>query len=111
MLFASAALREASMSIPKKGKRQACELTHLIDEAFLPGANDEFSRQVAPKKKKVSSGKPRPTARPYLRVEDNVLGSRIADMTKRSKRLRAKIVILEDLLGWHQQELLLRVPV
>ena len=111
-MFASVSLREASMSIPKKGKRQACELTHLIDEAFLPGADDEFSRQVAPKKKKnVSSGKPRLTARPYRRVEDDVLGSRIADMTKRSKTLRAKIVILEDRLGGHQQELLLRVPV
>jgi len=99
------------MSTPKKGKRPACELTHLIDEAFQPGADDEFTTAAAPKKKKASSGKPRPTARPYRRVDDAVLYSRIADMTKRRKTLRAKIVIVEDLLGGHQQELALRVEV
>jgi len=99
------------MSASKKGKRPACELTHLIDEAFQPGADDEFTTAVAPKKKKASSGKPRPTARPYRRVDDVVLHSRIADMTKRSKTLRAKIVILEDRLGGHQQELALRAEV
>jgi len=101
------------MSVLKKGKRAACELTHLIDEAFQPGAEDEFisSIPIPPKKKKVSSGKPRPTARPYRRVEDAILSDRIADMTKRSKTLHAKMVILEDLLSGHQQEQLLRVEV
>jgi len=37
-----------------------------------------------------------------------VLASRIADMTKRSQTMRAKIVILEDRLGGHQTELVLR---
>ena len=99
------------MSVLKKGKRAACELTHLIDEAFQPGAEDEFISSIPSKKKKVSSGKPRPTARPYWRVEDAILSDRIADMTKRSKTLHAKMVILEDLLSGHQQEQLLRVEV
>ena len=114
-LFASAPVRLAHMTTAKKTKRPACELTHLIDEAFQPGAEDELLREIgaiaAPKKKKAASGKPRPTARPYRRVEDDVLGSRIADMTKRSKTLRAKIVILEDRLGGHQQEMDLRMSV
>ena len=98
------------MTTSKKNKRANCEeLTHLIDEAFQPGAEDEFISSIpATKKKKAASGKPRPTARPYRRVEDVMLGSRIADMTKRSKTLRAKIVILEDRLSGHQQELELR---
>jgi hypothetical protein len=108
-LFASILLLDTTMSAPKKGKRPACELTHLIDEAFQPGADDVFTTTLMPKKKKTSSGKPRPTARPYRRVDDAVLHSRIADMTKRSKTLRAKIVILEDRLGGHEQELSLRV--
>jgi len=114
-LFASAPGLEAHMASAKKTKRPACELTHLIDEAFQPGAEDELLRTIGaatvPKKKKAASGKPRPTARPYRRVEDDVLGSRIADMTKRSKTLRAKIVILEDRLGGHQQEMDLRMSV
>ena len=92
----------------KKMKRAGCEITHLIDEAFQPGAEDEFISSIAPKKKKVSSGKPRPTARPYRRVEDPILSARIADMSKRSKTLHAKMVILEDCLCGHQAELLLR---
>jgi len=109
-LLASAAPPDAPMSTAKKTKRPACELTHLIDEAFAPGADDEFTTAAAaaPKKKKASSGKPRPTARPYRRVDDAVLASRIADMTKRSQTMRAKIVILEDRLGGHQTELVLR---
>jgi hypothetical protein len=101
------------MTTTKKTKRANCEeLTHLIDEAFQPGAEDEFISSVpATKKKKASSGKPRPTARPYRRVDDVVLASRIADMTKRSQTMRAKIVILEDRLGGHQSELTLREAV
>ena len=102
----------ALMSTTKKAKRANCEeLTHLIDEAFQPGADDQFTAAAAPKKKKASSGKPRPTARPYRRVDDVVLASRITDMTKRSQTMRAKIVILEDRLGGHQLELQLREAV
>jgi hypothetical protein len=60
------------------------------------------------KKKKSASGKARPPARPYKRVEDSTLSARIAEMHKRSKTLRAKLVILEDRLGAHQQEATLR---
>ena len=61
------------------------------------------------KKKKSSSGKARPPARPYKRVEDVTLTARIAEMHKRSKTLRAKLVILEDRLGAHQEEANLRM--
>jgi len=100
------------MSTTKKAKRANCEELTLIDEAFQPGADDQFTTAAAPKKKKASLGKPRPTARPYKRVDDDVvLASRITDMTKRSQTMRAKIVILEDRLGGHQLELQLREAV
>lgn len=87
--------------------------TVITDAMFAEDTVDSVASAVVgeppAKKKKSASGKPRPPARPYKRVDDATLTARIAEMHKRSKTLRAKLVILEDRLGAHQHEANLRM--
>lgn len=81
----------------------------MFDENSLTCVGAGASDQPPAKKKKSATGKPRPPARPYKRVDDATLAARIAEMHKRSKTLRAKLVILEDRLGAHEHEATLRL--
>ena len=56
------------------------------------------------KKRREASNKPRPPARPYRRIEPDVLESRIRDLNKRLAVLRSKVVLLEDRLESHNNE-------
>ena len=56
------------------------------------------------KKRREASNKPRAPARPYRRIEPEVLESRIRDLNKRLAVLRSKVVLLEDRLETHTSE-------
>jgi len=59
---------------------------------------------VPPAKKARRESKPRPPARPFKRLPEDVLLGRIADMEKKSAVLRSKLVLLEDRHSEHQKE-------
>jgi len=56
------------------------------------------------KKRREASSKPRAPARPYRRIDADVLESRIRDLNKRLAVLRSKVVLLEDRLESHDNE-------
>jgi len=56
------------------------------------------------KKRRETSNKPRAPARPYRRIDADVLESRIRDLNKRLAVLRSKVVLLEDRLESHNNE-------
>lgn len=60
------------------------------------------------KKKKSGTGRPRPPPRPYKRVADEVLTSRITDMEKKLDALQSKAVLLRQRLDMHVIERQLR---
>jgi len=57
-----------------------------------------------PAKKARRESKPRPPARPFKRLPEDVLLHRITDMEKKASVLRSKLVLLEDRHSEHQKE-------
>ena len=65
--------------------------------------------QAKPKKSKSKgSGRPRPPARPYKRVSDDILTARISDMEKKLDALQSKAVLLKQRFDMHVIERQLR---
>jgi len=60
--------------------------------------------QAPPAKKARRESKPRPPARPFKRLPEEVLLHRITDMEKKAAVLRSKLVLLEDRHSEHQKE-------
>ena len=60
------------------------------------------------KKKRASSSKPRAAARPYKRLDGEVLTGRLTDLNKKLSVMRSKLVLLEDRLDGHANEATLR---
>jgi len=72
------------------------------------GVTNSGPANPTPAKKARRESKPRPAARPYKRLQDEVLRSRLADMQKRINVLKSKLVLLEDRCAAHDAESVLR---
>lgn len=76
--------------------------------------NDETNDSVSPapaktkKQKNKNTGRPRPPARPYKRVTDEVLNSRISEMEKKLDALQSKAVLMKQRFDMHVIERQLR---
>jgi|DEB0MinimDraft_4_1074332.scaffolds.fasta_scaffold00479_9 hypothetical protein len=76
--------------------------------------NDETNDSVSPvpvktkKQKSKNTGRPRPPARPYKRVTDEVLNSRISEMEKKLDALQSKAVLMKQRFDMHVIERQLR---
>ena len=87
----------------------------LVDQTQMSSSSETAPTNTTPenvpgtgeppkKKRREASNKPRPPARPYRRIEPDVLESRIRDLNKRLAVLRSKVVLLEDRLESHNNE-------
>ena len=76
--------------------------------------NEENDESVSPtpakpkKQKSKNTGRPRPPARPYKRVTDEVLNSRISEMEKKLDALQSKAVLMKQRFDMHVIERQLR---
>ena len=76
--------------------------------------NDETNDSVSPvpvktkKQKSKNTGRSRPPARPYKRVTDEVLNSRISEMEKKLDALQSKAVLMKQRFDMHVIERQLR---
>lgn len=80
-------------------------------ESQMDQENDGDSSQVkapAPKKRRVSSGKPRAEARPYKKYDLLNLEGKITKMRKQIDLQRSRLLLLEDKLEKHEKEIAIR---
>ena len=73
-----------------------------------PAAFTAAAAEPPKKKRRSTAGKPRAAARPYRRLEDDVLAARLKELEKKLLVLRSKGVLLEDRLEGHAGEAELR---
>ena len=64
----------------------------------------KIKKRGAPRKAPGAPAVPRPRPRPYRRVADSDLTSRISDMQRKLELLKSKANLLEDRLDQHQEE-------
>ena len=91
-------------------------MSSTVDTTNLQNVNEDA--QVTAKKnkaaQKASGGRQKtgstakPTARPYKKLEDDILGVRISTMKKRIAVLESKAIILKDRLELHVAEEMFR---
>jgi len=59
---------------------------------------------IEKKKKREATGKPRAPARPYKRLDAEVLAYRLLDLSKKLTVLKSKAVLMQDRLDGHSSE-------
>ena len=64
--------------------------------------------EPAPKKRRTTAGKPRCPARPYRRVETEVMKSRIVEYGQKMELLQSKLTLLRQRLDMHNLEMEMR---
>ena len=76
--------------------------------ALAPEPADPAAAEPPTKKRRSTANKPRAAARPYRRLDGEVLTSRLKELTKKLAVLRSKVVLLEDRMEGHTAEAELR---
>lgn len=97
----------------RNGNMTACveRITKWFPQmATMPVADthDDPTAEPPKKKRREAPSKPCPPARPYKRLEKEVLEWRLKELNKKLAVLRSKVVLLEDRLEGHDNEAALR---
>lgn len=80
------------------------DITHTPTTTSNHPPPAKINKNRAPRKAPKEPAAPRPKPRPYRRVTDGDLTSRISDMKRKLELLKSKANLLEDRLDQHEAE-------
>lgn len=84
-------------------------MVHRMPQSPNNSKGEEQLVQGLKKKRRDTPNKPRPPARPYKRLDENVLDLRINELSKKLNVIRSKTVLLEDRKEAHDKEKMIRL--
>ena len=105
---------QAILSLFRVGNSQKATSSTNMKRTVSEMMNEETTDSKSPvcsrpkKLKSKNTGRPRPPARPYKRVTDDVLNSRISEMEKKLDALQSKAVLMKQRFDMHVIERQLR---